>query len=74
MLFGCSSFHGTEAKEYYDAFALLRRPANIAPKRWLPPGPRPPARVGPRCQAGCAEAHLKRGAGQNAARCCAPTC
>ncbi|MGV6889113.1 GNAT family N-acetyltransferase [Rhodophyticola sp. SM2404] len=35
MLFGCSSFHGIEAKEYYDAFALLRD-RHIAPKRWLP--------------------------------------
>ncbi len=35
MLFGCSSFHGLEAKEYYDAFALLRD-RHIAPKRWLP--------------------------------------
>ncbi len=35
MLFGCSSFHGIEAKDYYDAFALLRD-RHIAPKRWLP--------------------------------------
>jgi putative hemolysin len=35
MLFGCSSFHGTEAREYYDAFALLRD-RHIAPPRWLP--------------------------------------
>ena len=35
MLFGCSSFHGTEAAEYFDAFALLRD-RHIAPKRWLP--------------------------------------
>ncbi len=35
MLFGCSSFHGTEAREYYDAFALLRD-RHLAPKRWLP--------------------------------------
>jgi putative hemolysin len=35
MLFGCSSFHGTEAREYHDAFALLRD-RHIAPKRWLP--------------------------------------
>jgi putative hemolysin len=35
MLFGCSSFHGTEAREYYDAFALLRQ-RHLAPKRWLP--------------------------------------
>jgi len=35
MLFGCSSFHGIEAREYYDAFALLRD-RHIAPKRWLP--------------------------------------
>lgn len=35
MLFGCSSFHGTEAETYLDAFALLKD-AHIAPKRWLP--------------------------------------
>ncbi|AHM04876.1 Putative hemolysin [Roseibacterium elongatum DSM 19469] len=35
MLFGCSSFHGTEARDYYDAFALLRD-RYIAPSRWLP--------------------------------------
>ncbi len=35
MLFGCSSFHGTEARAYYDAFALLRD-RHLAPKRWLP--------------------------------------
>jgi len=35
MLFGCSSFHGTDAKAYYDAFAMLRD-RHLAPKRWLP--------------------------------------
>lgn len=35
MMFGCSSFHGTEARDYYDAFALLRQ-RHLAPKRWLP--------------------------------------
>jgi putative hemolysin len=35
MLFGCSSFHGTEAEEYHDAFALLAE-RHLAPKRWLP--------------------------------------
>lgn len=35
MLFGCSSFHGTETGAYADAFALLRD-RHIAPKRWLP--------------------------------------
>ena len=35
MLFGCSSFHGTEAETYMDAFALLKE-KHIAPKRWLP--------------------------------------
>lgn len=35
MLFGCASFHGTEARAYYDAFALLRD-RHLAPKRWLP--------------------------------------
>lgn len=35
LLFGCSSFHGTEAEAYTDAFALLRE-RHLAPKRWLP--------------------------------------
>jgi L-ornithine Nalpha-acyltransferase len=35
MLFGCSSFHGTEADEYLDAFAMLKD-AHLAPRRWLP--------------------------------------
>ena len=35
LLFGCSSFKGTDAKEYFDAFAMLRD-RHIAPKRWLP--------------------------------------
>lgn len=35
MLFGCSSFQGTEAAEYYDSFALLRD-RHLAPKRFLP--------------------------------------
>jgi putative hemolysin len=35
MLFGCSSFHGTDAKEYFDSFAMLRD-KHLAPKRWLP--------------------------------------
>ena len=35
MLFGCSSFRGTEAGHYLDAFALLRE-RHLAPKRWLP--------------------------------------
>ena len=35
MLFGCASFHGTEARAHYDAFALLRD-RHLAPKRWLP--------------------------------------
>jgi putative hemolysin len=35
MLFGCSSFKGTEADSYMDAFALLRD-KHLAPKRWLP--------------------------------------
>ena len=35
MLFGCSSFKGTDAQEYFDAFAMLRD-RHIAPKRWLP--------------------------------------
>jgi len=35
MLFGCSSFHGTEAEAYLDAFALLSE-RHLAPRRWLP--------------------------------------
>lgn len=35
MLFGCSSFQGTEAAAYLDAFAMLRE-RHLAPKRWLP--------------------------------------
>lgn len=35
MLFGCSSFMGTEAEAYMDAFALLRE-RHLAPRRWLP--------------------------------------
>ena len=35
MLFGCSSFRGTDAETYADAFALLKE-RHLAPKRWLP--------------------------------------
>lgn len=35
MLFGCSSFAGTETKEYLDAFAILKE-RHLGPKRWLP--------------------------------------
>ena len=35
MLFGCSSFHGTDAGGYLDAFAMLKE-RHLAPKRWLP--------------------------------------
>lgn len=35
LLFGCSSFQGTEADAYMDAFALLTE-RHLAPKRWLP--------------------------------------
>ena len=35
LLFGCSSFEGTMAEEYMDAFALLKE-RHLAPKRWLP--------------------------------------
>ncbi len=35
MLFGCSSFAGTETEEYLDAFAMLKQ-RHLAPKRWLP--------------------------------------
>jgi putative hemolysin len=35
MLFGCSSFAGTEAAQYADAFAMLKE-RHLGPKRWLP--------------------------------------
>jgi len=35
LLFGCSSFEGTDARRYYDAFAMLRD-GHIAPPRWRP--------------------------------------
>ncbi len=35
LLFGCSSFRGTDARPYHDAFALLRD-RHIAPARWRP--------------------------------------
>ena len=35
MLFGCSSFTGTDTEGYADAFAMLRE-RHLAPKRWLP--------------------------------------
>ncbi len=35
LLFGCSSFKGTEEDAYMDAFALLKD-RHLAPKRWLP--------------------------------------
>ncbi|MEM1238030.1 MAG: GNAT family N-acyltransferase [Pseudomonadota bacterium] len=35
MLFGCSSFEGTETAAYADAFAVLHE-RHLAPKRWLP--------------------------------------
>lgn len=35
MLFGCSSFAGTDEARYLDAFAMLKA-RYLAPKRWLP--------------------------------------
>lgn len=35
MLFGCSSFKGTDAEIYADAFAMLKE-RHLAPRRWLP--------------------------------------
>ncbi|AUH34036.1 GNAT family N-acetyltransferase [Paracoccus tegillarcae] len=35
LLFGCSSFIGTDPGAYADAFAMLRE-RHLAPKRWLP--------------------------------------
>jgi len=35
LLFGCSSFQGTETAGYLDAFAVLKA-RHLAPQRWLP--------------------------------------
>ena len=35
MLFGCSSFAGTDEAAYLDTFAMLKE-RHLAPKRWLP--------------------------------------
>lgn len=35
LLFGCSSFKGTDADDYLDAFAMLKE-RHLAPRRWLP--------------------------------------
>ncbi|MBK4217409.1 GNAT family N-acetyltransferase [Paracoccus caeni] len=35
MLFGCSSFIGTEPEQHADAFAMLRA-RHLGPRRWLP--------------------------------------
>jgi len=35
MLFGCSSFTGTDSDGYLDAFAMLKE-RHLAPARWLP--------------------------------------
>lgn len=35
LLFGCSSFPGTEPQAYLDAFAMLHD-RHLAPRRWLP--------------------------------------
>ena len=35
MLFGCSSFKGTDADAYADAFAMLKD-RHLAPRRWWP--------------------------------------
>ena len=35
MLFGCSSFHGIDARAHRGAFALLMQ-SHLAPNRWLP--------------------------------------
>lgn len=35
LLFGCSSFHGTDTEAYRDAFALLGA-RHVAPMRWRP--------------------------------------
>jgi len=35
LLFGCSSFKGTDAETYLDAFAMLKE-RHLAPRRWWP--------------------------------------
>ncbi len=35
LLFGCSSFKGTDSDAYLDAFAMLKD-KHLAPRRWLP--------------------------------------
>ena len=35
LLFGCSSFAGTDTAAYLDSFAILKE-RHLAPKRWLP--------------------------------------
>ena len=35
MMFGCSSFHGTDPQAYLDSFAILRA-AHLAPPAWRP--------------------------------------
>lgn len=35
MLFGCSSYSGTDTHDYLDSFAMLKA-RHLAPKRWLP--------------------------------------
>lgn len=35
LLFGCASFAGTDARAYYDSFAMLKA-RHLAPGRWLP--------------------------------------
>ncbi|MFZ7090674.1 GNAT family N-acetyltransferase [Primorskyibacter sp. 2E233] len=35
LMFGCTSFTGTDARDYYDAFAMLKA-RHLAPTRWLP--------------------------------------
>lgn len=35
MMFGCTSFHGTDPQAYLDAFAVLRA-AHLAPPAWRP--------------------------------------
>ncbi len=35
LLFGCSSFAGTETESYLDTFAMLKA-RHLGPKRWLP--------------------------------------
>ena len=76
MLFGCSSFHGTEAREYYDACTPLFLVRDSAIKSHPSAGCRGSR---PGCFRGFADrlrriARLEAGRRQRCRRCCDSTC